>query len=454
MQSIVTSSDAANVERLLISAVLNSGDLKSAIEVGVSPDMFVAYRTEWEDLVTTTERRRGQVPLTTDFLRRWSGSIALDPTDDVEHFAEQVRLMWASNVLRSQMLDAADLIDAADYDKLRRATEGLQSVLRTVNRTIEPVKSFSLKGNVSAINDEVARRFKEAQANGGSAGVPFGRPTLDQLTGGKIGSMFGVVAARTNVGKSWELLSWALAAAEAGKKVVFFSLEMDSFAVALRLLALEGYRNRAAGGAPVIDPGALAKGQIDRNLGRNFGTWLSDLQSRLPGDIEIIDRRRGSVTTSTVAASCDKHQPDELYVDGIQILKPARRLGAQAADWQAVAEVSSDLFEIAGEGGIPVLASSQINRTQVSNHTPPDLENLARSDAIAQDADLVITMTDYAPNVWRVKLAKSRLGGGKGTIYNMAFEPQLGRIEEITMQEAEQMKALWNMQQMTKGVMP
>ena len=438
-QTIPTSSDAANAERLLISAVLNSGELKPAMEAGVTPDMFSAYRTEWEDLVSRTERRKGQVPLTADFLRTWGNSVALDSTDDVAFYADQVRTLWATNVLRSQMLDAASLTETGSEANLRRALEGLHSVVKTINRTIEPVQSFSLKGNTSAIEAEVARRFKAAQANGGSAGIPFGRPTLDQYTGGKIGSLFAIVAARTNVGKSWELLCWALAAAQAGKRVAFFSLEMDSFAVALRLLAIESYQNRSSVN---FDPGALAKGQIDKALGQSFGQWLRDLSSRLPGEIEIIDRRRGSVTTATVAATCDKYQPDELYVDGIQILKPSRRLGQQAADWQAVAEVSADLFDIAGEGGIPVIASSQINRTQVSHNMPPDLENLSRSDAIAQDADLVVTMTDYTPNTWRVKIAKNRLGGGKGTIYHMAFQPQLGRIEEITANEAEMMRSM------------
>ncbi len=440
---------SAHIELLLISAVLKTGDFTGATESGVDAEKFVAYRQEWEWIEDSYARRK-TVPLTADFLRHWS-SVQLQEADDVVLYADQLVRSWAADTLRSNMVDAADALASGGPGGLTRAVEGLSSVVRTINKSIEPANSYSLTGNGKEITREIQRRFHAAQTNGGMAGTSFGRNTLDYYTGGKLGQLYAVIAARTNVGKSWELLAWLLHAAAAGKKCLLFSLEMDRIAVSLRLLAMESYLN---GSPNPFDPGALAQGRISKDVGKQFGTWVDQLASRIPGSIEIIDKRRSNVSTASVVAACDRFQPDEVYVDGIQILKPGRRLGNQTADWQAVAEVSADLFDLSAEGGIPVIATSQINRTQVSNHTPPDVDGLARSDAIGQDADLVITMTDYAPNVLRAKIAKNRLGGGKGTIYPLAFEPNRGRVEEISATEAEQLRVLAAQAAALQGLQP
>ena len=70
-----------------------------------------------------------------------------------------------------------------------------------------------------------------------------------------------------------------------------------------------------------------------------------------------------------------------------------------------------DLFSLSSKYGIPVILAAQSNRQGGENKDGPSIENIAESDAVAQNATRVITMkNDTSAHILTLKIAKNRYG--------------------------------------------
>ena len=130
-----------------------------------------------------------------------------------------------------------------------------------------------------------------------------------------------------------------------------------------------------------------------------------------------------------IAAGVESKQPDIVFIDYLTLL------GAQSDDWRGTAKLSSELQHIAQRYDIPVIAMSQVNRLGISKE-PPGAEHLSQADAIGQDADVVLTMTQKSQNCMKMRLAKFRHGPG-GATWHAKFSPGTGEYEEVDVATAE-----------------
>ena len=85
----------------------------------------------------------------------------------------------------------------------------------------------------------------------------------------------------------------------------------------------------------------------------------------------------------------------------------------------------------------PILGAAQINRDGDSGRNPPDVKNLAGTDALGQDADVVVTMRAKPKDVAAVfALPKNRHGPAKMRWWTK-FDVNNGDFAEITEDQAE-----------------
>ena len=110
------------------------------------------------------------------------------------------------------------------------------------------------------------------------------------------------------------------------------------------------------------------------------------------------------------------------------------------SDWRNIAAISNQLKQVALAHNARIIAASQINREGINSRgRPPKLENLTGSDALGQDADVVLTMARMASNVTWLSMEKNRHGPSSVWFYTK-FDADHGDYREITLDEARDLR--------------
>lgn len=201
---------------------------------------------------------------------------------------------------------------------------------------------------------------------------------VDRLLGGISRGDMVIVAARPSIGKTAFAGALALRAAQAGKRVVFFTLEMtasaliERFESVLSRVPLHWVKRRA------VDAGA-----IDRFY--EAALALAKL------DITIVERCAGADQMAGVLRQCQQIRPVDLVcIDYLGLMRPPA--GARTRNDQ-VSEISRGLKLLAQSERVPLVVLSQLNRECESrdNHRPR-LSDLRDSGSLEQDADAVLML--------------------------------------------------------------
>lgn len=245
--------------------------------------------------------------------------------------------------------------------------------------------------------------------------IRTGLRDLDELTGGLRPSEFSIVGARPSQGKTALLVQIAYAAAQAGARVAFCSLEMGLHATALRFLA-------CASGVPLV---RLFKGERLEGDEAEGIEAAKRLFSGLP--VSISTRPRTILDVRSFARRISRVKLDLLVVDYVQLLEASGE--TRAAE---IGVITRGLKLLSLELDISILVAAQLNRT-AALHQAPRLSDLKDSGSQEQDADNVWLlwrpdwgMTDRearsqgVKSLARVMVAKHR-NGPTGTV-DLHFE--------------------------------
>ena len=115
--------------------------------------------------------------------------------------------------------------------------------------------------------------------------------------------------------------------------------------------------------------------------------------------------------------------------------------GGRTQEWQTLAGISNDLKILAGTAQSAFLVASQINREGETGKEPPKLANLAGSDALGQDGDVVLTMRKEAHNVGTAFSVEGNRHGEEVKFYT-TFDPNSGTFDEVDKDYLEELKLL------------
>lgn len=408
---------ALSGEALLISALLNNHEVAAAANFGVVPVHFKGYQDEYNWLLQYSEQY-GEDP-------SWDAFSAAFPSfpksthENTRSAVDMVFKSYGKSQLQEAMSDAFDHLSTGDV-------EGADKLLKDVTIRRTAPKPRRLLTDLDFLDnwDESHR---------GRIEVPY--RALQQHTGGIRPGNIWYLAARPGQGKSAHLVNIAKKAVLDGCKVKFYSLEMSEDEVRFRfhaaLAAHYGYKG--------INLNDLRDRRVDAHT---YKTFVSELQEKLEdtgGYLDIHTPRQGMVTPSTVAAAAEDY--DLNIVDYVGLMRADDGVRA-VADWRTLASISNDLKAIALSAQTGMLVASQINREGESGKNPPRLVNLAQSDALGQDGDVVVTMRALPHNVGTAfSLEKNRHGLG-GIQFYSTFDLNTGVFDEITKEQSEDMAAM------------
>ncbi len=257
-----------------------------------------------------------------------------------------------------------------------------QAILDEAEREIFEVTEKRVAGGPTALPDLVREEFARIEQRGDEdvvTGEPSGYDALDEMTCGLQRSELIIVAGRPSMGKTALGLNMAEhMALNAGRPVLFFSLEMSRQQVAQRILC-----SRAR-----VDSHRLRRGRIsDRELDQ-----LKTAADEISGKPLFVDDS-GSLTILELRARARmayrKLGVRAIFVDYLQL---ARSPGSESRQ-NEVADISRGLKALAKELEIPVIAMAQLNRNpEDRSGNRPRMSDLRESGAIEQDADVIMLL--------------------------------------------------------------
>lgn len=223
-------------------------------------------------------------------------------------------------------------------------------------------------------------------------GPEWGIPALDAVTMGMVPGCVTIIAGRTGEGKSMLAAQIARNAAEAGMRVMIFTMEMGNREYESRMAhALSGVRKRfSRQSAPLTqhEKGLLAEAQ------RTIGGW------------NIHSSDRAGVSVDEVLASVRSRGADVVVIDYLQLMS---REGDN--DAEALKSITKRLKNLAREMSCHVIVVSQMNRASLGEMRSresmkaecivtgekfplPFAESLM-GGAVENDADLVVMLARH-----------------------------------------------------------
>jgi replicative DNA helicase len=377
-------------EKCVLGAILiDNPSFNQAAEVIDAADFFRdAHRRIFEKMVGLSERSQPIDPVTLkDELTR-SGEIeevggpayvasltdGVPRSANVEYYA---RIVKEKSTLRQLIQSATDVLTRA-YD----AEEDADNLLDEAERSIFQIADHRMRSGFVPLSQLVNSGYelieKLQEHKGLVTGVPSGLVDLDEMTSGFQKADLVIVAARPSMGKTSLVLNMAMhCAAEAGKVVGIFSLEMSKEQLFMRMLTSE-----ARVDAHRFRGGFLGEQDYDRLVAafarlHDAKVFIDDTASA--GILEMRAKARRLKM---------EHGLDMLVIDYLQLMQGRGRFDNRQ---QELASISRSLKILAKELQVPILALSQLSRAPESRSDHrPQLSDLRESGALEQDADVVI----------------------------------------------------------------
>lgn len=305
---------------------------------------------------------------------------------------------------------AQELIESYNNKQMRRAiqrqtkalqTEGVESALSEA-RTIGTDLIASRTGSVGLGDDLTTFETVEYA-------IPTPGHTREKVPAIRAGELC-YIGARPGSGKSWRLIEYGVTAVKEGYDVLFFSLEMTASDVVKRA-------RRLLNGDP-DSPYQHRNGDGDFKV-----VDTSHLKSMLtPDKVEMHVR---SLDTPTLVII------DYVGLMGLGHGRPA------IEKWNNMAMISNALKLIANQNKVPIVAAAQFNRAAEANQQDMTVAALAQSDALGQDADVVIGLVSHHEHKYTTNYLLKYRHGVSNHVWFTDFDPANRRMGEITAQEAE-----------------
>ena len=242
--------------------------------------------------------------------------------------------------------------------------------------------------------------------------IPTGMPIVDKFEGGFRKSELVYIIGRKGAGKSILMLNMGLAAANANKNVLLFSLEMSK----------EDYERRLAAAAASIPSNGLKRGTLDNDQYAQYVKYLRNLSQRRTvngtpmGHFVIIDIP-SQITPSFIESQLLFEQKkrnikfDEVIVDYAGIMSPniavVEKRHAQGA-------IALDLKNLARKYNCVIISGAQMSRQGKNDINTKgghaDSAHIAESDQVADHIDwgIAIKLLSQDQNFGIIESFKTR----------------------------------------------
>lgn len=307
------------------------------------------------------------------FTKEWDTFVPVDKGDPLTDTYEQVLVKKRNFFARRFLMERMDEInEGADPAALIAELHGVMSL-----------------GDVEVLKYS---EFDRSEYFRKKASLPYGIPKLDEYTGGAAPGDLIYLFGRLGTGKTtlaiWMIKKWL----EDGRKILVVSNENRADDIVSKIDAFMGGWNP---------------------IKKRLMEWTPEEETRIKTVSHIASTLEGEILVPTVPihnvdevqALIHSHHPDVVVIDGVYLLSENK---GDSANWEKLTDVSRNLKRMADGHGIPIVGIHQANRAAEGKRM--EITNMAYSDALAQDADLVIGITEELDKDIYIHCLKNRWG--------------------------------------------
>jgi replicative DNA helicase len=406
-----------NIEKSLLSSILFDSSIFDDISSILTPKMFY-HQSHQKIYKTMLNLASSDEPIDEEFIIKELSAdksfnkdsimeiLSVSPLENISAYTIQIKEFYIKREVLSlsgkinkftiednlEVDELLNSIQAELYDISQNSQKSDFEDSKTIARkTLEHIEKMKLRGDSQLV------------------GVETGFKRLNDITLGFGDGDLIIVAARPAMGKTSLVLNTTLKNLEAGNGVAFFSLEMPSEQIFLRLLSSKSD----------ISMGHLKSGDLSDEEWSRLSKNINELsQKKLfidDGGVLNINQVRSKLRKLKTAYP----ELKLAVIDYLQLMS-----GTTTRDRHLeVSEISRGLKMLARELNMPIIALSQLNRSLESrSDKTPMLSDLRESGSIEQDADLILFV--YRDDVYREREEKEKIMKAKsdGKKYESSYE--------------------------------
>lgn len=336
---------------------------------------------------------------------------------------------WIQEVVQEKMMlqgiTAVQRFGAKVKESFKSAVDELRNFVRYSD-------SFSIKTHILKPKDAlpaVSQRYTDAQAN--KIGIPTPWSEMDKWTRGWNPGDLCFVGARTGVGKTFFTILCAKIALmqEKPKVVLYASGEMTPTVIFTR------FSSMCSG----VSYSKIRDGKLEVEDELKYFKFL-DENFRHMDALNVIDfsKKKEGFSMVNIEAAVEQISPDLLIVDAAYMLKPYLQ---PKNEFQVMSQIAKELKSLAVASNIPIIASTQLNRTSIQKTTYDD-SDFALSDQIGWNSDFMFTLRQsqeqYQARIMEIQPVKIREGKNDRTAMstswcfeNMDFSKRNAEVTDI-----------------------
>lgn len=395
IQTLVTANYSDPVaEKALIGAVLVNPDLFYAVSdhVQAADFFYIRHGYIWHAIDKLAGRGAAIDPATVwgelqtipggdgvggiDYLTQLMA--ATFDTASIEAYAQTV----IDNAVRLRILTAADQITKAALDK----TLPVEEVMNKCEADLfeATARKPSAPSDMSSLMATYYERVEKGYGTGTPPGVPYGWAALDELTGGLYPGEVTVLAGPPGFGKTTVALSVLRNLARAGRRAVFFSVEMTTEEVIRKLAGMEAEIN-----SKLLKSFQLSQSEWARFVAASgrISTWkthiIDEYRPLTPNQVRRRLRKLSSLSSV-----------DALIIDGLWLMEsdrdPFDTSQRPRERHDEVNRIMTSLSILAKDFQIPILLLHQLNQDAKGRKgKEPMLSDLAESAGAGRTAQNV-----------------------------------------------------------------
>lgn len=253
---------------------------------------------------------------------------------DAEYVKSTTLEFCKNQKMKVAIIESVDLLKSGKYDLIKKKVDNA-------------LKAGTDKDIGHEYIVDIIARYEE----GARTCVSTGWNVVDDImSGGLAGGELGVIVAPAGGGKSWGLVSIAAQAVKAGKRVIYYTLELNQFYVARRF---DAYFTKIA----------------FQNLSEEHAQEkIRSTMETLKGELIVKYYPTKTASINTLTSHIEKcisqgKSPDLVIVDYADLLRPAK-----AGDKRLeLNDIYEDLRGIGGTYQIPIWTASQANRSSLED---------------------------------------------------------------------------------------
>lgn len=310
----------------------------------------------------------------------------------------------------------------------------MESALPFLKDSIEKtMKIYSTNGVGTDIISNIDRLQEyETRLTNGEETLSLGIDALDEAFGGLLLDDLFLIFARLGHGKSYLMTYFAHVLHKQGRKILFYSGEMDASQVGYRYDSIDsGFSNKdLLFGRPLKGTKNVALYETYlKNLAKNEVFFKVITPSDLGGRF---------INMNDLRNMAEEYKPDVIFVDQLSLVDDIKSTKATLKR-EKYDNIMADLRVLAQTKRIPIFVAAQANRQSATkddegDFTVPEMEHIAESDAVGHHCTRAIgfcTNKEEDSNLKKMKIAikKNRHGGESDFKLEVDFEH--GRFEEL-----------------------